>query len=493
LLRTRETYEQSRADGLVYRETAEFATQAERAEMYPSAYASQLPGVKQSERAFVMEGNYLRSMFYDMWLERWQRRGLKITSRMRRDLAHVANILTGEGDVRWLSKHATTMSILFFSPRFLTSRAQIIHAALSPGRLSAPARKIIAHHLVSYVGGTLSLIGLLGLAYPKARVEKDPRSAGNTRIDFWAGYQPMLRYLVQFMLGQAKTRAGRVVPRRRGLTIRRFLQSKLAPITGLLADVMAGETFYGEAMSMETKSIANQFYQRLMPFFVQDVIDAMRYQGYTTGLFAMPLAFHGVGVQSYPLYPAAKTAITKDRIAREVLGTDWNALGPDVQKMLRLEFPIIGQLEREATATRESFEMIARAKKEQRAAGIEIVKALPMDVQDEMEKLAVTVGGLSRQVAGNWTLNDARYAEYKTKTRKLLQKVLPEIIRKRGWTNLSPIDRQTILETVIYQAKQAVRQDIISKAKVEDLRKIELWTTTKKSTKPSAETASKKS
>lgn len=477
-LRTDPDYPLAQQANLIYNAYGEFATQKQKSEFFPSKIASQMPVIKQSERAFVMTGNFLRFHFFKMWLNKWRNSGIDIDKKMLKDLGHISNILTGEGDVKWLGKHAETLSLLFFSPRFLASRVQIIQALFDP-RLSIPARKIIAQNVASYVIGVGSLIGLIAMSRPNIKVERDPRSTefmklriGNTRIDPWAGMQPLIRYTAQLITAESKTRAGKVLPAKRAKTIAKFAQSKFAPLTGLIADIIAGQTFYGEAMSTETKNIAEQIYQRLTPLFIQDVIDSMRFQGVSSGLYTAPLAFTGVGVQSYPVRPSTEVALEKNRVARETFGVDWESLGPETQELMRLQNPIIEQKEKESKATKENFNYIARAKEKQFEAGKKVFESLPLDVQNEMTKLNVTIGGLSRALSTNWILNDKRYKKYQDLTSKLLNSILPTVIDKPGWSKLNPIDRQMILETLISKVKSAVRQHIISNAKVEDFQRL---------------------
>ena len=159
-------------------------------------------------------------------------------------------------------------------------------------------------------------------------VEKDPRSSdfgkvrfGNTRFDFWGGYSQIARLTAQLISAEAKgTETKRIMPTDRGQAIWRFVQSKLSPASGLSVDLVRGETFIGEQLEATPEGITKQAFERFTPLFIQDVVDAARYQGLTTAAIVAPLAGHGIGAMTYPVRPATEASRIKDVKSRQAYG-----------------------------------------------------------------------------------------------------------------------------------------------------------------------------
>jgi hypothetical protein len=149
---------------------------------------------------------------------------------------------------------------------------------------------------------TMALASLAG-----AKIETDPRSAdfgkiriGDTRIDIWTGYLQFARFASQFTTGQRKTLASQdVINAERYDTFLRMLQSKSSPISGILIDLMKGETYIGEPMfEGGEETLYRELRDRLTPLFIQDMLDALEADGYF-GFFPASTGFFGLGVTSF--------------------------------------------------------------------------------------------------------------------------------------------------------------------------------------------------
>jgi len=254
--------------------------------------------VRASERAYITFLNVLRMETWAYYCRQWE--GQNKTVKDYTDLASFINHATGRGDLGALSRAGAYLSAVFFSPRYVTSRLQL---PLDLVKTTPTVRKIVARNLVSWVGANLLVIMLLELA--GADVEKDPRSSdfgkvrfGNTRIDFWAGFQPYVRNVAQIIAEERKsTRTGEVYkfdPIDIGVN---FVRSKLAPIPGLLWSLKSGKTFIGEELSAENAE--SIIYQELTPLAVQDWIDAVRWSNAGASTIYGLLAMLGVGVQTW--------------------------------------------------------------------------------------------------------------------------------------------------------------------------------------------------
>ena len=299
-------------------------------ELWMSRLAERIPGIRQSQRAYVTFLNKLRMDVMNDIVAGWERAGKKITNNDLDELALFINRATGRGSLGALNKFAPLFNIGFFAPRLLASRLQLPLSA-SPFNRSQLVRQLAAKELVTFTGTGMMVLSLLALA--GATVEIDPRSPdfgkarfGNTSIEFWGGFQPIARYSAQIMTGTKKTISGKRrgeisdVPR---FSLRdwqepvwlRFVRSKLSPIgsLGFDATLGGGENFIGETLlgddeTSRRSALAKQAFNRLVPLFFQDMIDAMYGEDFTAlfkqtpdlkeGLKALPAGL-GAGVTTF--------------------------------------------------------------------------------------------------------------------------------------------------------------------------------------------------
>jgi len=253
--------------------------------------------VRASERAYITMLNVLRIETYAYYAHQWE--GTGKTSGDYDKLAAFINHATGRGDLGAFSRAGAWLSAAFYSPRFIMSRLQV---PLDLINTTPAVRKVVARNLVAFVG-----TGMMALTLAKlggAETEDDPRSSdfgkikiGNTRIDFWAGFQPYVRVITQIINEERKsTRTGEVYtidPIDVGVY---FFRSKLAPMPGLLWDLKSGETFIGEELSAENAE--KIIFEKLTPLFIQDLVEAVRDSG-IAGVGYGTLALLGIGVQTW--------------------------------------------------------------------------------------------------------------------------------------------------------------------------------------------------
>ena len=223
------------------------------------------------------------------------------------------------------------------SPDSLLSRV-----ANSPG---ARARKEMAKDLVSFVTTGVTILAALK-NFGVAEVETDPRSSdfgkgriGNTRFDFWGGYQQPARYVWQAATGTQKRLSGEnkgelvrlgafnatkeeeaarakrtgkpTPPPDRMNLLFRFVQSKASPgIPALIANEMRGQTFVGDALNEQAALFGEDFgptvsvrereaIQQLLPLFGIDIVEAIEEQGVILGLALGGSAGLGVGTATF--------------------------------------------------------------------------------------------------------------------------------------------------------------------------------------------------
>jgi hypothetical protein len=137
-------------------------------------------------------------------------------------------------------------------------------------------------------------------------VNLDPRSSdfgkikiGPARLDPWAGFIQVARYIAQGATRSRKTLgSGEVIHQSIDETLWRWIRSKLAPGPGLVTDLISEETFMGDDFSFEPTFLGNQARERLLPFFFQDLWEAIDEEGASGIPLALP-GFFGVGIQTF--------------------------------------------------------------------------------------------------------------------------------------------------------------------------------------------------
>ncbi len=273
-------------------------------EAFRSRWSQNIPGVAASERGFTTFMNELRFNTHINTSRRWAEQGVGSSSE-RRQLAEWLNTATGRTKLP-NNQVIEVMKNTMFAPRLWLSRLLTPVAWIGKSR---QVQREMARDLGVFVAAGLGALAMLKLTFG-AEIQTDPRSSnfgkgkiGNIRIDPWAGFQPVARYIAQLYSGQAKTAAGEIIPRDRTDTAGRFIRSKLAPMPGLLTDLYTGATFLGEESGFTTSGPQGQVtseavQERFVPFFVQDLVGAFEHEGLTGVLLGLPAGV-GIGVGAY--------------------------------------------------------------------------------------------------------------------------------------------------------------------------------------------------
>lgn len=276
-------------------------------------FMRKIPGIKWSEEGAAYYLALLRRSVFDQTMAGLAKAGRTIPLSEERAVASYLNATTGWGSLGPLEKFRAPLGTIFFSARLQAARLQ------TPFFLfKKETRKIAARDLSRFFAFGLGVLGLADIS-GLADVEHNPLSPdayklkiGSTRLDFWGGFQPLVRYFAQITTGKAKTQLGEIVDRDIVETALRAIRSKLSPAAGLLTDIKAGETFLGEEMTTDPPDMIKQIRERLVPLFVQDIWDATNEQGPLGAALALP-GFGGVSITSYtPLSIKVKSAIAED-------------------------------------------------------------------------------------------------------------------------------------------------------------------------------------
>jgi len=290
-------------------------------EAFMSRFAQHIPIVKQSERAFVGGLNWLRFNSYVHGKRLYEKMGVATDENLK-DLIKLITRASGRGDINLLKGDVgPILNAILFSPRLQISRMQLPSMLMSK---NPATRKEAWKTMASFLAFGTGIISMAVLA--GAKTELDPRSSdfgkiiiGKTRLDIWTGYAQYARLLAQLTTGQRKqVSTGKLVEINRKDVLDRFLQSKLAPATGLLNDILQGVTYMGEEMSFETENLRRQAYNRLTQLFFQDMIDAVSEEGLMGGVTASA-GFWGAGVvthrpQGAPIFGKSPAQQLEDRV-----------------------------------------------------------------------------------------------------------------------------------------------------------------------------------
>lgn len=214
---------------------------------------------------------------------------------------------TGRGDLGALNKAADVLNTTFFSPKLIKARLDLFNPWYYKN-LTPEIRSLAFKDMAKFIGTGMTLLQLAKLG--GADVEADPHSAdfgkikiGDIRYDIWGGIGQYIRFFTQVASGQIKTGAGDVMYvdkdvapfTTRADIIERFGRGKLSPGVQLLWDSLAGENLVGEV----TDADMGEVWSRIAPFYMQDIADAGKVEGWQGALAVGIPAMLGVGTQTY--------------------------------------------------------------------------------------------------------------------------------------------------------------------------------------------------
>lgn len=296
-----------RDSGLYLAERDAPLTRAE--DNYTSTWAKKIPGVAGSQRAYNTFLNRLRVDSFDAMANSLSRTKTPTPAEYKA-IANFINAATGRGNLGALETAAVGLNRVFFAPRYVASRFQLILGSpmyKGTGR----TRALIAQEYARTLAGYAAFYTLSRLALQDSTVETDPRSSdagkvkmGNTRLDPLAGLQQNTVLLSRLGTGETTNMKGKTVPIRGervpygGTTVpdvlTRFVRSKLAPIPGAVVNAVSGEDMMGQPVTAGStiKSLT-------VPISWQDIAAAMEDQGIPRGTALGILSIFGEGLQVY--------------------------------------------------------------------------------------------------------------------------------------------------------------------------------------------------
>jgi len=353
------------------------STRSVKEEAFLSNLARMIPGSRASERAYTGFLNKLRMDTMDNYVRNLEwNLGRKLNPRANPEdlqklkaIADFVNDATGRGKLPWgddWTKTTNIANILFWSPRFFTSRIMLpissFRAAKATGQSTPQAiMGSVARTMVSWIGSSITALVMFKYLVPGADADLNPRSSnfgkikvGNSSIDIWAGYGPIVRAVITLSGVDKVTATGKYIERGPFYkdwetakdTIGRFTQSKFSPTGGALTKyAITGEGFFGEDadiiddMNKAPWDPTSVWGQLLTPMFIEALRDAA--DTYMTPMVPADIAAkHGIDVsEPRPAWQrfmgmfvgaapeffgfSGATYYTKDDIAKE-LTSSWD-------------------------------------------------------------------------------------------------------------------------------------------------------------------------
>ena len=330
-----------------------------REESFQSNFAQNVPGVRRSEVAYAAFLNKLRTDLFKSYIDTFEQSGYEFVTKVDpqtgqrvpkpadelsekevailKGLGSFINAGTGRGNLtigdktnrysRLIQSAGPLLNALLFSPGLIASRIRLLNPAWY-ATLPAPVRKQAIMEAGKFFSGAAMTLGLITMAAAAMGddevVEWDPRSSNflkvnvnGTRYDIMGG---MAQYMTLFTKGLVhtsnllfdteiaakKTSTGglaRYEDDFRGRTyaddIIRFGRYKTSPMMSLLWDFADGKNAVGEPFT-----VAGAVASRMMPLYMQDLLDIAEEDGANAASFASVIpGFFGVGVSRYTPQP----------------------------------------------------------------------------------------------------------------------------------------------------------------------------------------------
>lgn len=298
-------YTQSQRDKLFLSEHNELGSQAKFEEQMRGRWAEKIPGLgivkRASDRAFSSYLNMSRMNRYASMVEKLTKTG-KATSTEGKAIANFVNTSHGRGNLESHEAAAKTLAMLFFSPKYVLSRFQLILGAIpvvghtATGYAFASkdvkrAQKAIAVEYARTIAGMAAFYSMLVLGKAafadddddlkdvvNSTMEFDPRSSnflklqyGKRTLDFSAGLGPQLTFISRMIptMHNGKwstyTKSGQNVVSTHNVkfgktsyagVLARYLWGKTSPALSSAINLGTGENVVGKKVTPESSLIS---------------------------------------------------------------------------------------------------------------------------------------------------------------------------------------------------------------------------------------------
>lgn len=280
-----------------------------REEAFISNLAEKIPlwgvQVRASERAFRTYLNHLRADSFDSIVRAYEKAGIPPSASMLKETAHFINNATGRGDLGQWTEAASHLNTVFFSPRLIASRLNLLNP-VNYIKMNPVLRRRALKDALSLAAAATTVLGLARLA--GADVENDPRSSdfakirvGNTRYDILGGFGQYLTFFARILSREKKNANGEITELGEkfgsddavDLTAK-FVRNKLSPSAGYLVSALTGKDPVGKEFDFK-ESTLNLF----LPMIVQDIRETVKEKGLGLGTLMSVPGLLGFSVQTY--------------------------------------------------------------------------------------------------------------------------------------------------------------------------------------------------
>lgn len=281
-------------------------------EAFPTTLPEKIPGFgrlfKASEDAYTGFIQKTRADVFDKYIDLATKQGVDLSSKKELEaIGNLVNSLTGRGRLGKIEPAAGVINNVFFSPRFVKANLDTVLHPITAG--SAFARKQASINLLKIAAGTATVLGIANALQPGS-VEWDPRSAdfgkiriGDTRFDVTGGMSSLATLAARLATQESKSASTGIVSKlntgepysRTSLDVLlNFSGNKLSPIGGVLKDLMTGEDYSGNKITVggEVKNL-------LMPMIISSTLDAAENPNSVNFLISMLADGLGIAVNTY--------------------------------------------------------------------------------------------------------------------------------------------------------------------------------------------------
>jgi hypothetical protein len=270
-------------------------------EQFPTTLPEKIPLVgrayKASEAAFTAFQYRMRADVFDKYMEIAERSGVDLEDKAQLEsIGKMVNSLTARGHLGKLEPSADVVNVLMFSARKLKSDLDLLTAHTFDPTVTPFVRKQAAVNLVKVVSGTAAIMAIAHAADPDA-VEFDPRSAnfgkikvGNTRFDVTGGMSQIAILAARLASRSSKSSTtGKVSAINSGKfgstsgtdLIYNFFEGKLSPAASIVKDIIKGEDFQHNKLSLTPGSLAQETSNLFLPLPISNAQELAKDPGMT--------------------------------------------------------------------------------------------------------------------------------------------------------------------------------------------------------------------
>lgn len=291
---------------------------SEMEEAFMSHWATRVPVVRNFTRAGATFLNLIRSYHFDVQYDSLLNKD-SATEEQVEIIANGINVFTGRGNLYAAEKHAVLMNRVFYAPKYVSSRFELLtgQPIIYNWRAHAPeARKLIAIEYARYAVGLASVYALAVMA--GGELDWNPLSSdfgkirfGKTRIDPLSGLSQVTVILARTITGAKTTGGGKTVATRPFWTlaedkkvpygsdntfdvVARFVRGKFSPLFATPVDLATGTDVIGQEVT-----VLGELRDLTIPLTWNDIIDVMVEQGIPKGTAMSITAMFGMGMITY--------------------------------------------------------------------------------------------------------------------------------------------------------------------------------------------------